>query len=76
MHRQGDLAEIVARSQYALSAAAPLADREHPVEDDVEAVAGLSLRDDARARRDLFPCHVLCKAGKRLAGKRREQPDP
>ena len=47
VHRQRDLAEVVARPQDPPRHRPEVRDREHPVEDDVEAVAGLALDDGA-----------------------------
>src|SRR5258705_13236419 len=76
VHRQRDLAEIIARSQHALGPATSLADREHAAEDDIETVAVLTFRDDTGAGGNVFPDHVLSKPRKCLARKRGGQPDP
>ena len=46
------------------------------VADDVETVAGLTLRHNACAGRNVLPDHVLSEPRQRLAGKRGEQADP
>ena len=56
----------------------PIADCETPAtpgDQHVEAVAGLALADERRARRDLFAAHPVGELGERLAGQSREQPD-
>src|SRR5215211_7917625 len=60
VHGQGDLTEVVARPQNAARAErADVADREEPRQDDVEAIAGVTLDDGSLADRHLLAAHPL-----------------
>src|SRR4051812_34851199 len=65
---QGDLAEGVPPPEHGARAPRGLGDREHPVQDDVEAVAVLALADDRRPRGDLLAAHLLGELEQPLAG--------
>src|SRR3982750_2379176 len=73
-HRRRDLTEVVAGPQHPARAQRVL-DREHPGEDDIEAVALLAFAHDDRPRRDLLALHSLAEPHERLARQPREQPN-
>src|SRR3979490_2429881 len=58
VHRERDLAEVVAGPQDAPRAERRLAYREHPAQHHVEALAAVALADDRLARRDLLAAHA------------------
>src|SRR5690348_12916543 len=57
VHRQRDLAEVVAGPEDASRAHRALADDQHPGEDDVKALAALAFDDRRLAGRDLLAVH-------------------
>src|SRR5205807_5974339 len=75
VHGQRDLAEVVAGPQDTPRAERGLTDREHPGQDDVEAVAVLSFLDHGAAGRYLLTAHLLSEPDQRLAGELGEQAD-
>ena len=76
VHRRRDLAEVVAGPEHATCAEVALADGQDSGEEDVEAVVGVALADEDRARRDLLALHALPEPGERLARQPGEQLDP
>src|SRR6266508_4696818 len=61
VHRARDLAEVVAGPQHPPRHRAEVRDREHAVQDDVEAIPLLALDDGRLAARDFLAAHPLRK---------------
>src|SRR5262249_10251576 len=68
VHRQGDLAEVVAGPEHPPRAHALLADDEHAGEDNVESLAGLALDDRRLSGGDLLTAHPARQLLELLAG--------
>src|SRR5439155_4800665 len=75
LHRERDLAEVLAGAQDAPTAERVLRDGRNPGEEDVEAVAVLALADDGRTGGDLVSLHQLSELRQGLAGELREETD-
>src|SRR5439155_2946634 len=76
VHRQRDLAEVVAGTQDLPGPHDARGHREHAREDDVEAVAPVALSDDRPTGRDLLALHAPPQLHERLARKPGEELDP
>src|SRR5581483_8454739 len=75
VHRERNLAEVVAGTQHTARPERFLGDREHPGEDDEEPVGVVALADDRGPRRELLPPHPRGQQRERLAGQLGEQRD-
>src|SRR6266511_1086307 len=75
VHRERNLAEVVARPQHPPRHRAKVRDREHAGQDDVQAITLIAFDNGRLAAGDFLAAHPLRKLDELLAGELREQAD-